>query len=59
MAAHTTNKILLEFEVNPERTLAVMATVLVPVLEATLTPGSNFRPVCPELVSETVNTFIL
>ena len=58
MAAHTTNKILLEFEVNPEKTLAVMATMLVPVLEATFTPG-NFRPVCPELVSETVNAFIL
>ena len=58
MATYTTNKILLEFELDPGRTMASLASVLVPILEGAFATGSNFRPVCPELVSETVNTFI-
>ena len=59
MATHTTNKILLEFEVNPERTMASLASVLVPVLEEAFATGSNLRPVCQELVSETVHKLFL
>ena len=52
MATHTTNKILLEFEVSPDRTLAALATMVVPVLEEALSTGTDFKPVCQELVSE-------
>ena len=55
MATYTTNKILLEFELDPGRTMASLASVLVPILEGAFATGSNFRPVCPELVSETVH----
>ena len=54
MATHTTNKILLEFEVGPERKLEALASVLVPVLEGAFVTTSNLRTVCPELVSVSV-----
>ena len=55
MATHTTNKIVLEFEASPGRTLASLATVVVPVLEEAFSTSTNFKPVCPELVSEMVS----
>ena len=59
MATHTTNKILLEFEVSPDRTLAALATVVVPVLEEALSTGTEFKPVCQDLVSEMVSRTFL
>ena len=59
MATHTTNKILLEFEVSPDRTLAALATMVVPVLEEALSTGTDFKPVCQELVSEMVSRTFL
>ena len=59
MATHTTNKILLEFEVSPDRTLAALATLVVPVLEEALSTGTDFKPVCQELVSEMVSRTFL
>ena len=59
MATHTTNKILLEFEVSPDRTLAALATIVVPILEEAFLTGTNFKPVCPQLVSEMVSKTFL
>ena len=57
MATHTTNKILLEFDVEPEKTMTSVASVLVPVLEGAFANGTVFTPVCQELASERVRTF--
>ena len=54
MAAHTTNKILLEFDVEPEKTMTSVASLLVPVLEGAFANGTIFTPVCQELASERV-----
>ena len=57
MAAHTTNKILLEFDVEPEKTMTSVASLLVPVLEGAFANGTIFTPVCQELASERVRAF--